>query len=163
MAARKLHTVGFECLKLVANSLFMDSRKLFVRFSLLIVLGGLGQDDQQTQPREQLSVTQGQYCVTGNVIFYMIDLCNNTVFMTFMYVYHPIVLSCYFSNFVILYLTRDIYDRHNSSDLTDLGTKIWGFFPKTATFCTPKSKLYYAYYIIVLFIKIEIYKLNQGL
>ena len=30
------------------------------------------------------------------------------------------------------YLTRDIYVRYN-----DLGTKIWGFFPKTAKFRTP--------------------------
>ena len=38
-----------------------------------------------------------QYCVTGNVLFYMTNLCNDTVF------YNLIVLSCYFSDFVILY------------------------------------------------------------
>ena len=32
------------------------------------------------------------------------DFCNDTVFMTFMYVYNLIVLSYYFSDFVILYL-----------------------------------------------------------
>ena len=58
--ARKLHTVGFECPTLATNSLFMDSRKLFERFSLLIVLEGLRQDDKQTQPHEQLPGTQGQ-------------------------------------------------------------------------------------------------------
>ena len=29
----------------------------------------------------------------------LIDLCNDTVFMAFMYVYNIIVLSCYFSDF----------------------------------------------------------------
>ena len=36
-----------------------------------------------------------------------------------------------------LYLTRNIYVRHNSGDRNDLGMKIWGFFPKTAKFRTP--------------------------
>ena len=35
------------------------------------------------------------YCETGNVLFYMIDLRDDTVFMTFMYVYNLIVSSCY--------------------------------------------------------------------
>ena len=58
--ARKLHTVGFKCPTLATNSLIMDSRKLFVRLSLLIVLEDLRQDDKQTQPHEQLPGTQGQ-------------------------------------------------------------------------------------------------------
>ena len=43
------------------------------------------------------------YCETGNVLFYMIDLSDDIVFMTFMYVYNLIVSSCYFTDFVILY------------------------------------------------------------
>ena len=54
MSARKLHTVGFEYPTLATNSLFIYSRKLLVRLSLLIVLEGLQQDDQQIQPHEQL-------------------------------------------------------------------------------------------------------------
>ena len=93
------------CPTLAANSLFLDSRKFFVRLSLLIVLlEGQQQDDQQTQPHEQLPGTQGQYCVTRNFLCYMIDLCNDTVFMTFMYVYNLIALSCYFSDFVVIFM-----------------------------------------------------------
>ena len=44
MAARKFLTVGFECSTLATNSMFMDSRNVFVRLSLLIVLEGLRQD-----------------------------------------------------------------------------------------------------------------------
>ena len=100
MAATKLHSVGFECPTLAANSLFMDSRKLFVRLSLLIVLEGLRQDEQQTQPQEQLPGTQGQFCVTGNVIFYIIDLCNDIVYR---------VISV-----ILLYYIHDIHVRRTT-------------------------------------------------
>ena len=39
----------------------------------------------------------------------MIDLCNDTVFMTFMYVYNLIVLSCYLV--ILLYYIHDILVR----------------------------------------------------
>ena len=39
-------------------------------------------------------------------------------------------------------LTGDIYVRHNSGDLNDLGTKIWGFFPEIAKFRTQIKSWY---------------------
>ena len=39
-----------------------------------------------------------------NVLFNMIDLCNDTVFMIVLYVYNLIVLSCYISDFVIIFM-----------------------------------------------------------
>ena len=43
------------------------------------------------------------------------------------------------TNIKFEYITEYIYVRHNSGELNDLGTKIWGFFPKTAKFRTPNS------------------------
>ena len=44
---------------------------------------------------------------------------------------------CYYN---IVYLTRDIYVRHNSGDLNDLGTKIWGFFSRKPPYIVPQIK-----------------------
>ena len=44
-----------------------------------------------------------------------------------------IMLEIYF----LPYERSLIHVRHNSGDLNDLASKVWDFFPKTATFRTP--------------------------
>ena len=56
--------------------------------------------------------------------------------MTVAYSQKPFHLK-YYLYFNFNYLTRYIYIRYNSGDLNDVGTKIWGFCPKTAKFRTP--------------------------
>ena len=42
-----------------------------------------------------------------------------------------------------MYLTRDIYVRHNPGDLNDLEIQIWGFFPENC------PKLYHGDFLLI--------------